>query len=92
VIDQFCPAMCRSTFGNSKALKSGTSTSKPRRGTFVVQSYVREWPVPEFIEEVKEAFPDKGVATPDEARVSVESFQKTGIALSSLVLSLMSSI
>ena len=32
--------------------------------------YVREFPNPQFIEEVREAFPDKMVASPDEARVS----------------------
>lgn len=31
---------------------------------------VRQWPDPEFVQEVKEAFPDKGIATVEEARVS----------------------
>jgi hypothetical protein len=34
-----------------------------------VQAYIREWPYPEFIAEVKAAFPDKAIATVEEARV-----------------------
>ncbi len=38
-----------------------------------VRAYLREWPDQDFIEEVKEAFPDKGVATVEEARVILSS-------------------
>jgi hypothetical protein len=31
---------------------------------------VREWPDPDFIAETKAAFPDKGIANAEEARVS----------------------
>jgi hypothetical protein len=37
----------------------------------VVRAYVRQYPIPEFVAEVKAAFPDQGIANPDEARVSI---------------------
>ena len=37
----------------------------------VVRAYIRQYPIPEFVAEVKAAFPDKGIANPDEARVSI---------------------
>ena len=33
-------------------------------------AYHREWPEPEFIKEVEEAFPEQGIANVEEARVS----------------------
>ena len=36
-----------------------------------VCAYDRRWPDPDFIKEVEEAFPDKGVANVEEARVSL---------------------
>ena len=43
-----------------------------RRDAYVTrtQAFQAEWPDPDFIKETKEAFPDKGVATVEEARVS----------------------
>ena len=32
-------------------------------------AYIREWPEPEFVKEVEEAFPDQGIANVEEARV-----------------------
>ena len=34
-------------------------------------AFQREWPDPEFVKEVEEAFPDQGIANVEEARVSV---------------------
>ncbi|CAM6124578.1 unnamed protein product [Calypogeia fissa] len=59
----------RQTFGDNKVLLSGTSKRQVRKGTFGVRAYQKYWPDPQFIQEVNEAFPDKGVATVDEARV-----------------------
>lgn len=34
-------------------------------------AFEREWPEPEFIQEVEEAFPDQGIASVEEARVGL---------------------
>lgn len=34
-------------------------------------AFEREWPNPEFIKEVEEAFPDQGIANVEEARVGL---------------------
>lgn len=46
--------------------------ARPVRASKLVvraEGYIREYPVPEFIAEVTEAFPDKMIATAEEARV-----------------------
>ena len=42
-----------------------------RRDVYVTrtQAFQAQWPDPDFINETKEAFPEKGVATVEEARV-----------------------
>ena len=47
-----------------------------RRSSQAACAYAQEWPDPELIEETKEAFPDKGIANVEEARVH-SSFQIT---------------
>ena len=46
-----------------------TQTRSRRNTLQPIRAFLREWPDPQFVEEVKEAFPDKGVATVEEARV-----------------------
>lgn len=43
-----------------------------------VMAFEREWPDPQFVAEVKEAFPDQGIANVEEARVitTFTNFQK----------------
>ena len=45
------------------------ATLQQRRCTQRVRAFEREWPAPEFIKEVEEAFPDQGIANVEEARV-----------------------
>lgn len=44
-----------------------------RRGRAVVRAMIKEWPDPEFTAQVKAAFPDKGIANVEEARVLYET-------------------
>ena len=50
----------------------------PLNAAVTVQSYIREWPVPEYIAEVKANFPEKAVATTEEGRVSAEGARLVG--------------
>ncbi|KAK9902888.1 hypothetical protein WJX75_009856 [Coccomyxa subellipsoidea] len=59
---------CRSTFTGKKVAFRAQRAQQKRQNASVT-AFIREWPYPEFIEEVKEAFPEKGVATVEEARV-----------------------
>lgn len=52
------------------ALQAAPSLRSVRRAVPVAaRAMLREYPDPDFIAETKTAFPDKGIATPDEARV-----------------------
>ncbi|BDA51186.1 probable thiosulfate sulfurtransferase 16, chloroplastic [Coccomyxa sp. Obi] len=59
---------CRRAFAGRKVASTVQKVQQRRQGA-TVRAFIREWPDPEFIAEVKEEFPDKGVATVEEARV-----------------------
>lgn len=52
-----------------KAVVSRVQTARASRKSVLARAYIREYPYPEFIEEVKEAFPEKPIANVEEARV-----------------------
>jgi len=57
-----------------KAVVSRVQTARASRQSVLARAYIREYPYPEFIEEVKEAFPEKPIASVEEARVRNDSF------------------
>lgn len=46
-----------------------------------VMAFEREWPNPEFIEEVEESFPEQGIANVEEARVRHKSSDSAAVTL-----------
>lgn len=61
---------CKGRFmrGTSRILSAQRSVSV-RVSRMPTRAYLREYPEPEFIAEVKEAFPEKPIANAEEARV-----------------------
>lgn len=59
--------------GNQVAHRPAQLRTRTQRAAGVCvhayDEYIREWPIPEFIAEVKQAFPEKMIATVEEARV-----------------------
>ena len=66
---------CNSTFmrGNARIVSAQRRMSV-RVSRMSTRAYLREYPEPEFIAEVKEAFPEKPIANVEEARVCVLVF------------------
>lgn len=60
-----------------KAVVSRVQTARTSRKSVLARAYIREYPYPEFIEEVKEAFPEKPIANVEEARVRNQSFYES---------------
>lgn len=60
-----------------KAVVSRVQTARSSRKSVLARAYIREYPYPEFIEEVKEAFPEKPIANVEEARVRNQSFYES---------------
>lgn len=58
-------SICPKRLSNTRSAFCSRKSPTP----FQVHAYIREWPYPEFIAEVKAAFPDKAIATVEEARV-----------------------
>ena len=67
----FAVQKCKSTFmgGNSRIVSAQRKMSVRVSRMSVTKAYLREYPEPEFIAEVKEAFPEKPIANIEEARV-----------------------
>ncbi len=59
----------RGGFFGGAAQLAAARPQRCRRAALRAQAFQSEWPDPDFIKETKEAFPDKGVATVEEARV-----------------------
>ncbi len=53
-----------------KAVVAVRRTAPLRASALQTRAMIRQFPDPEFIAQVKAAFPDQGIADPDEARVS----------------------
>ena len=61
--------VCRGAFfGGCQRLRAARP-QQHRRTPLSAQAFQAEWPDPDFIKETKKAFPEKGVATVEEARV-----------------------
>lgn len=61
--------VCRGAFfGGCQRLRAARPQQR-RQTALSAQAFQAEWPDPDFIKETKEAFPEKGVATVEEARV-----------------------
>ena len=55
--------------GNAQIAFAQPKVSVRRSQRLATRAYIREYPDPEFIEEVKQAFPEKPIATVEEGRV-----------------------
>jgi len=70
---------CSSAFISTTSSLATMRTPKHQRHCSQrVMAFEREWPDPQFVAEVKEAFPDQGIANVEEARVitTFTNFQK----------------
>jgi hypothetical protein len=59
----------RGAFFGGSAQLAAARPQRCRRAALRAQAFQSEWPDPDFIKETKEAFPEKGVASVEEARV-----------------------
>ena len=67
-VTRAAPACRGAFFGGCQRLRAARPQQR-RRTALSAQAFQAEWPDPEFIKETKAAFPEKGVATVEEARV-----------------------